>query len=671
MQPNPGDTTNVLLLHLIQISVNGPNSVPDISALSPSTGFSSSTVWMQTLAYASLAFSVLAAFGAVMGKQWLNSDKSVRGRGSLEERGIERQMKLDGVKYFRLQTVLQVFLMLLQMSLLLFGLSLSANMWAKQTTISSVIICTTSFGILFYVGTILVSVLRPDSPFQTPISELVAAICQRFLPKKSIEIRRKFAKSSAIRWILETSTDPEIVEAAAIMIPFVQWTPKFDASAAFARLRDIFMACRDREELYVKYGKIMAHLCIQSMEIDRKLLSFFGDDKFLETQNRFMHDAFMLGCTAYGQLKNTPLMEADAQRKCWADTRTALRTIVVHGLDNKLSRPDDEDLIWTGDLQWYDSDGRAPSCQEFDWLIDYLAVDAEHHRNDETRGDALLVLSAMQGLGSPPKRWSYINSLMRCMRSTRPPRVRHTALRAVCEAREELTSITSASMSQGINAHLLDEFSCAILTAVRPYGDQKIHDAGPDASFHLDRDSCYIRIICALTKNDEWCQRLTRDGHLDRCISLVDKYQNCHHLDAAACLLVVFGRIKSSGKDLPFSPAEERWRLLIENVWDYVKDSIAYDIRVVDGIPALVTATMLNLTASDHRVPWEWFANLAADVHMASVNLQQNQSDHVNDDITQAAIDAALSSIHGLDEELSCMVGQWITRKETMGPQDC
>ncbi|KAG1718794.1 hypothetical protein EDB19DRAFT_1887007, partial [Suillus lakei] len=70
MQPNPGDTTNVLLLHLIQIAANEPNAVNDISNLSSSTGFSSSTIWMQTLAYASLAFSVLAAFGAVLGKQW-------------------------------------------------------------------------------------------------------------------------------------------------------------------------------------------------------------------------------------------------------------------------------------------------------------------------------------------------------------------------------------------------------------------------------------------------------------------------------------------------------------------------------------------------------------------------------------------------------------------------
>ncbi|KAG2060537.1 hypothetical protein BDR06DRAFT_903754, partial [Suillus hirtellus] len=70
MQPNPGDTTNALVLQLIQIIANGPNSVPDINTFSSSTGFSSSTVWTQALAYASLAFSVLAAFGAVLGKQW-------------------------------------------------------------------------------------------------------------------------------------------------------------------------------------------------------------------------------------------------------------------------------------------------------------------------------------------------------------------------------------------------------------------------------------------------------------------------------------------------------------------------------------------------------------------------------------------------------------------------
>ncbi|KAJ8590081.1 hypothetical protein M405DRAFT_711786, partial [Rhizopogon salebrosus TDB-379] len=69
MQPNPGDTTNALMVQLIKIAVDG-SSVVNLSDLSSSTGYSSSTAWMQALAYASLSFSVLAAFGAVMGKQW-------------------------------------------------------------------------------------------------------------------------------------------------------------------------------------------------------------------------------------------------------------------------------------------------------------------------------------------------------------------------------------------------------------------------------------------------------------------------------------------------------------------------------------------------------------------------------------------------------------------------
>ncbi|KAG1764875.1 hypothetical protein EV702DRAFT_939841, partial [Suillus placidus] len=69
MQPNPASTTNVLLLKLVQIAAN-PNSVHDISNLSSSDGYSSLTVCMQTFAYTSLVFSVLAASGAVLGKQW-------------------------------------------------------------------------------------------------------------------------------------------------------------------------------------------------------------------------------------------------------------------------------------------------------------------------------------------------------------------------------------------------------------------------------------------------------------------------------------------------------------------------------------------------------------------------------------------------------------------------
>jgi len=98
----------------------------------PSTESSSPTIWL----YASLSSSLLAALGAVMGKQWLNSYMADRGEGSLRERGLHRQRKLDGLKRWRFQPVLRSFFVLLQISILLFGLSLSANAWTQSRTIS-------------------------------------------------------------------------------------------------------------------------------------------------------------------------------------------------------------------------------------------------------------------------------------------------------------------------------------------------------------------------------------------------------------------------------------------------------------------------------------------------------------------------------------------------------
>jgi hypothetical protein len=125
-------------------------------------------------------------------------------------------------------------------------------------------------------------------------------------------------------------------------------------------------------------------------------------------------------------------------------------------------------------------------------------------------------------------------------------------------------------------------------------------------------------------------------------------------------LLVIFGRIKSSGKDLPFSLVQEKWRLLVRNAWDRTPRYFRVNINDVDGIPAFVTATRLSLTASDDGVSREWFTGLAAKVHEVLVIFQRRQAALrvVNNSIGQAAIDTAVSSIQGLHDELGCVVEQ-------------
>lgn len=119
---------------------------------------------------------------------------------------------------------MQVLLVLFQNSLLLFGLSLSAKMWTQKTTISSVIICTIAFGILFCVSTILLSTLSGQS-FPDPSSRTNASYFQKVLTNRST------LTLGAIRWILETSTNMEVVKTAARKVTLVQWSRDLDPSA--------------------------------------------------------------------------------------------------------------------------------------------------------------------------------------------------------------------------------------------------------------------------------------------------------------------------------------------------------------------------------------------------------------------------------------------------------
>ncbi|KAF9245052.1 hypothetical protein BU15DRAFT_8464, partial [Melanogaster broomeanus] len=69
LSPNPSDTTNALLMMLIHTIDNSTFNGQD---LGPPTwhGPGPSVVWTQTLMYASLSASLLAALGAMLGKQW-------------------------------------------------------------------------------------------------------------------------------------------------------------------------------------------------------------------------------------------------------------------------------------------------------------------------------------------------------------------------------------------------------------------------------------------------------------------------------------------------------------------------------------------------------------------------------------------------------------------------
>jgi hypothetical protein len=175
LAPDPSHTTNALLTQLVQIGLGNLSAAGTVPAAPASAWSPSSTdIWIQAVAYASLSMSLLAAFGAALGKQWLGYYKASRyGHGSPEDRGRRRQMKMDGLNVWYFDAVVQCFPMLLQLSLLLFGISISADMWCKEHSIAWVIIAAVVFGILFYLLAVLASLSSTACPYQTPTSAVL------------------------------------------------------------------------------------------------------------------------------------------------------------------------------------------------------------------------------------------------------------------------------------------------------------------------------------------------------------------------------------------------------------------------------------------------------------------------------------------------------------------
>jgi hypothetical protein len=126
-------------------------------------------VTTSNLLYASLLISLLAAFVAMLGKQWLNRYLRHAG-GSIVERCGDRQRKFDGLEKWPFRLFIESLPIMLQIALLLLACGLSRSMWSVNTSVARVIISFTVFGILFYIGIVAAGTSSYECPFQTPAS---------------------------------------------------------------------------------------------------------------------------------------------------------------------------------------------------------------------------------------------------------------------------------------------------------------------------------------------------------------------------------------------------------------------------------------------------------------------------------------------------------------------
>ena len=170
-------------------SVSPGNAPTENAAISQWTGPDPTVVHVQAILYFSLAAPLLAAFVAMLGKQWLNRYAQVEMRGSVIDRSRHRQRKMKGIVTWHFDFVMECLPLMLQAALLLLVYALSNYLFFINKAVAGVLIGFTAFGLLFYLLIVSTTTLSYNCPFQTPAS-LILRFLIRFDGEHKKYIRR-------------------------------------------------------------------------------------------------------------------------------------------------------------------------------------------------------------------------------------------------------------------------------------------------------------------------------------------------------------------------------------------------------------------------------------------------------------------------------------------------
>jgi hypothetical protein len=247
LQPDP-NTETATLLRIILYKMDNTAFGGKIPTVPQWSGPPRTIVQVQAILYASLAASLLSAFLAMLGKQWLNRYASIDMRGSSIERSQHRQRKLDGIITWYFYHVMEALPIMLQFALFLLGCALSHYLWRIDTAVASVVLSFTLFGLVGYTFIVIAGSTSVNCPYQTPGAQVLRYLWQKVLDRSTFFSSKISAVSHpetrpgseqpsdqevtaldfrCILWMLQTSLDRRINQLTLKFLGSVLMAPGF------------------------------------------------------------------------------------------------------------------------------------------------------------------------------------------------------------------------------------------------------------------------------------------------------------------------------------------------------------------------------------------------------------------------------------------------------------
>ncbi|KAG8912753.1 hypothetical protein FRC01_004921 [Tulasnella sp. 417] len=175
MSPDPTGATQDLIRELIRISSN--STLTQSTDLQPEP-FSptSDAILVNQLFTGSLTCSLVAAFFAVLGKQWIAYYKKRGGGGVEKQRWEQLKRSLAAERWHLLGVLDTVVPVLLQIALLIFAIGLIVYLRTLSTEVAYVTVALVAVTVAAFFFTVCISLWDPYCPFQTPASRTMMVL---------------------------------------------------------------------------------------------------------------------------------------------------------------------------------------------------------------------------------------------------------------------------------------------------------------------------------------------------------------------------------------------------------------------------------------------------------------------------------------------------------------
>ncbi|KAG8961015.1 hypothetical protein FRC03_005865 [Tulasnella sp. 419] len=219
LQLDPTDTTNTLLRSLLRHrNDDSPLSELELGLVNRVKNVDD-IVRVNSTLFLSLACSLLASFGAVLGKEMLAiySSSVALTASSSPDQGRTRQRKYDGLENFRFRILMQMLPALLQISLVLFLIGIIDFMWGLNDKVAIVFMVPVILGLFAYLWSLVTALQHEDSPFQTSLSSSIRLLRRTIADSE--------ARHSVARW--PSMIRPRITEASNHLTEHMENIPYF------------------------------------------------------------------------------------------------------------------------------------------------------------------------------------------------------------------------------------------------------------------------------------------------------------------------------------------------------------------------------------------------------------------------------------------------------------